>query len=467
MAAELVKRECAEIGVDIDTQVTCAVGDNASFVDAVARKLGLPRGRCGPHSFVLIFTALTKRFNLFTVATLSLSSVLRAGGGTRREAALRDAGIAPTQLRCVETRWNQLKDVADRLIDRGPLPQPAGYQSLFERVRGVMKDNDCFLPSRPKGAAGAAAAAAAAAAADDDDDDDNDGVVRQGGQKLLVKTLLRRVRDAYEVDVPQAQRTYQAEVECWIVHELAPELGRFIRMGSSDPSNFPVNIFDELGAWRKHLVNCATPGLQSVLMDRVYERSSFFFSPQERAALLDKYKGPIKAAAEDAIRVYDKYIPELQAFVRHRLLFEPSRQPIDFPLPEGDEQISATDVANFFGAAEGKVSVSLVIDWRTYCERWPTIPAALKTLPCAKFWAHDDVKAWFSGPQLCTLGAWYAEIPITNVPSERVFAIMRSCEGHLRHNLTEDSMTEEVSAKCNDWVLEAMLRRQAQLFGGR
>jgi len=67
----------------------------------------------------------------------------------------------------------------------------------------------------------------------------------------------------------------------------------------------------------------------------------------------------------------------------------------------------------------------------------------------------------------CTLGAWYAEIPITNVPSERVFAIMRSCEGHLRHNLTEDSMTEEVSAKCNDWVLEGMVQRQVQLFGRR
>ena len=34
-------------------------------------------------------------------------------------------------------------------------------------------------------------------------------------------------------------------------------------------------------------------------------------------------------------------------------------------------------------------------------------------------------------------------------------------------DLTEDSMTEEVSAKCNDWVLEAMLRRQALLFGSR
>ena len=265
-------------------------------------------------------------------------------------------------------------------------------------------------------------------------------------QLLLVKTLLRRVRDAYEVDVAQAQRTYHAEVECWIVDELAPDLDRFIRLGSSDPSNFPVNIFDELAVWRKHLVNCATPGLQSIVMDRVYERSSYFFSPQERADLLDKYKSPIKAAAEDAIRVYDKYIPELRTFVRHRLRFEPSRQPDDFPMPEGDEQINATQVANFFGVAEGKVSVALV------------------TLPCAKFWAHNDVKAWFDGPQLSTLGAWYAEIPITNVPSERVFAIMRSCEGHLRHNLTEDSMTEEVSAKCNDWVLEGMLQRQTQLF---
>ena len=53
-----------------------------------------------------------------------------------------------------------------------------------------------------------------------------------------------------------------------------------------------------------------------------------------------------------------------------------------------------------------------------------------------------------AGNTVSTLGAWYAEIPITNVPSERAFAIMRSCEGHLRHSLTEDSMNEEVSARC-------------------
>jgi len=465
VAAALIKDELRTIGIDLESQVTCLVGDNANFVSAVAGKVDVPRGRCMPHSLVLVFSALTKRFPLFTTATLSLSSVLRAGGGTRREAALREAGIAPTQLRCVETRWNQLMDVALKLIDRGPMPQPPAYQTLFERVRKVMCDSDCFLPSKPKGAAGAAAAAAAAAA-EVDDDDDADGVVRQGGQKVMVKTLLLRVREAYEVNVAQPQRTYHAEVECWIVQKLAPDLGKFIRLGSSDPANFPVEIFGELAAWREHLSDAASAGMQSIIMDAVYESSSYFFTPPERAALLERYKGPIKAAAEEALRVYDRYIPEMRAFLRHRLRFEPSRQPDEYPLPQGDIQISATDVANFFGVAEGKVSLALVIDWRTYCAKWPSIPASLKGMPSGKFWASDEVKGWFKGRQLCALGSWYAETPITNVPSERVFAIMRASEGHLRHALTEDSMTEELSAKCNDWLVDAMVQRQARYFRG-
>ena len=52
------------------------------------------------------------------------------------------------------------------------------------------------------------------------------------------------------------------------------------------------------------------------------------------------------------------------------------------------------------------------------------------------------------------------------MPSERVFDIMRASEGHLRHALTEDSMTEELSAKCNDWLVDVMLQRQAKYFRG-
>ena len=60
-------------------------------------------------------------------------------------------------------------------------------------------------------------------------------------------------------------------------------------------------------------------------------------------------------------------------------------------------------------------------------------------------WTHKDIVELLPGGQLRALGSWYAERPITNVPSERVFAIMHSCEGHLRHMLTEENMTTEVS----------------------
>jgi hypothetical protein len=43
---------------------------------------------------------------------------------------------------------------------------------------------------------------------------------------------------------------------------------------------------------------------------------------------------------------------------------------------------------------------------------------------------------------------------------------MRASEGHLRHALTEYSMTEELSAKCNDWLVDAMVQRQAKYFRG-
>ena len=65
------------------------------------------------------------------------------------------------------------------------------------------------------------------------------------------------------------------------------------------------------------------------------------------------------------------------------------------------------------------------------------------------------------------MARWYAEFPITNVPSERVFGVMRGSEGHLRHMLSEDSMTEEVCAKYNGWILEGMVQRQAGLFRAR
>jgi hypothetical protein len=111
-----------------------------------------------------------------------------------------------------------------------------------------------------------------------------------------------------------------------------------------------------------------------------------------------------------------------------------------------------------------RVSNALVLDWRDYCDRWATIPARLKDLSAAKFWSHPEVRAWQRSDQLCILGRWYAEIPISNVATERVFAIMRSSESPLRRAMAESSMDEELGAKVNSWIVDAMLARQVGLF---
>jgi hypothetical protein len=203
-------------------------------------------------------------------------------------------------------------------------------------------------------------------------------------------------------------------------------------------------------------------------METVYAKSRYHFSPPERAALLAKYAPLIKSSAVDALAVYDKYVPDVLRKIQHRLRFEPMREPDEFPPPAPGQQIDAPAVANFFGVEEGKVSIALVLDWRTYCAKWKSgaagISAKLKALPAAMFWSHPEVRGWFRAEQLCALGCWYAEIPLSNVATERVFAIMRSCESPLRHAMAEHSMDEELGAKVNSWIVDSMVARQVELF---
>ena len=86
-------------------------------------------------------------------------------------------------------------------------------------------------------------------------------------------------------------------------------------------------------------------------------------------------------------------------------------------------------------------------------------------IPCKQFWANAEVRSWFrDDSQLCALGRWYAEMPLSNVATERVFSLMRASEGPLRHNMAEHSMDEELGAKVNAWIVDAMVERQDRLF---
>lgn len=41
------------MGISLESQVTCIMDDNAAYNKAIAEELGLPQGKCIPHSLAL------------------------------------------------------------------------------------------------------------------------------------------------------------------------------------------------------------------------------------------------------------------------------------------------------------------------------------------------------------------------------------------------------------------------------
>lgn len=130
-AVESIRHVLNEYRVNLETQITCMIGDNVTFNDALASGLGLPRLRCIPHSLQLVFEKIAAPFKRFRTATLGLSRVLTAGGGMKRREALRAAGLLTDRLHCVNTRWNQAQEMARYLA--------------AERTFGVMRNMENSL----------------------------------------------------------------------------------------------------------------------------------------------------------------------------------------------------------------------------------------------------------------------------------------------------------------------------------
>ncbi|NDG65103.1 MAG: hypothetical protein EBY29_16825, partial [Planctomycetes bacterium] len=131
-AARAIKATLEEMGINLETSVTAIIADNAIFNDAVAKQLGVERLRCVSHALALAYAKLTEPFVRFRDATLGLSALLSAGGGTIRRDVLRKDGINVDVLHCVSTRWGQVLDTGCALLE------PVEGIILFEKIRNVM-----------------------------------------------------------------------------------------------------------------------------------------------------------------------------------------------------------------------------------------------------------------------------------------------------------------------------------------
>jgi hypothetical protein len=142
LAAE-IRRILAEFEINIRTQVTSIVGDNASLNDKLARELRVPRFKCIPHALHLVFNAFVRRFTLFCVVVRGVSRFITQGGGTKRARDLEALGVNVAKLRCVETKWYSQFEVAEYLASplkewkaHGVLRVVAAYVAEAKREAG-------------------------------------------------------------------------------------------------------------------------------------------------------------------------------------------------------------------------------------------------------------------------------------------------------------------------------------------
>ena len=92
-AAETVRAAAGKFGIDIIRHCSVLQGDNVEFNTALARSLGLPRGRCLPHALNVFFKNGVKDFPLFHDIVVGGGGSIYAGGSGTRAADLDAHGL--------------------------------------------------------------------------------------------------------------------------------------------------------------------------------------------------------------------------------------------------------------------------------------------------------------------------------------------------------------------------------------
>lgn len=441
--------------VDLATQVTCVVGDNASLVDAIAEQLGLPRLRCIPHCLHLVFKKGTAGFKHWRTVTQGLSGLLTQGGTPRRLRALEAAGLAATKLRGNALRWGQMQDISKYLLSEFGDLEKAG---VLEAVRGVVTDHSSFHLSDASDSEGEAGT------------DNEDAAAHGGGaaaaaaaatpppitRAIPTKVALRKLRQSLEVGVADHSRKFLAAFECYLVEVLFGSLPALVTAAGADAEHLDGTLPSKLQRFRNVLAEAADAGMQGVVVERVFEKGMTDYSDAEKKQLITKYSPLIQSAATVALEQYDKFIPQALRQLEHRMRFHPANKPEMLTVAPGSN-ITASGLEAFFGVAKGDVTLEVAAEWRNYVRNWPGISDAAKKHSAAEFWATLDATEEY--PHLSKLGRWYADMPTSSVAAERAFGVMRAMDSDLRCSMSAASVERELMARVNAWVVKDMLGR--------
>jgi hypothetical protein len=406
--ATAIRASLSSYGVDLATQVVEVMGDNVSFNDALAAELGLPRGKCLAHALNLVVKAVCNVFPDVDVYAFGLHSVITAGGTVARTAELRT-----------------LDSVNKRT--EGLLVYPNRFASVVNFIKHLLE------PS----AAG-----------------EKGGVYLGIREWLETGSSLQGAHPTTESShtLGAVRAAYGDDIRCmclWIVYSILYRVPELIATASANAQHVAPTFKNNMETFYVTLVQCHT--YPEAVIEHALTRGPLQYDAAELKVIKAAYVDKIKLAAKAAMDSYKKHItPALdQLLMRFRL--DPRNEPDAFP--EGQAAAETASIRSFFHCLEAEASFTLVAEYTTYRDAWPSIPAAEKRLSMSEFWKCKRLN-W---PLLSKLGMWYAERLTSSIAAERTFGIMRGIESHNRMSMVEETFQAELSFKVNGWVMRNML----------
>ena len=267
-AAADVREAATTFGINIVYQCAALSGDNVEFNTRLAEALSIARAKCLPHALSLIAKDVTKALTEIKPLVIQASSVIWAGGTSRRAAELKQLGLDPRKMYVYLNRFVSIVD-------------PAAYRlANFGKVADWHKSG-ATLPT-----------------ADDDDDVTGDDGDDEPSRTAAV------VKDAYSKK--------HAPVVLGIVEVLLGGLPKLTAQLSAEHDHVPPDALERLRLLRVHFESAATPQGATLVVNQATAKAgevlAITYTQAEKNSFVTKLQPQVKEAAAAAVAKFDKHI---------------------------------------------------------------------------------------------------------------------------------------------------------------
>lgn len=412
-AALDIRRQCDSFGLSIGTQITVVMGDNVSFVDAMARELNLTRGHCLSHSESLVALHGMKELPDAVLLTQTAGGLIYAGGTDKRGNELRAEpyGLDPRKAQSYSNRfYTNVPNALYRLENFEPIKQWHTTSTLLPQVK--------------------------------DDDEKADDAKRPGKQAQLVKVAYGK---------PLAQVTL-AVVK--VLYGDIPALvgGTGDKGGTSAEFDHvredllvQLKLQRDLYAEASTASGAATVVEQAIDIVLTMKPMAEGLKKSARATLLK----PVMEAATKSLESWDKNIAPQVEILTGRFRFDPRNKPEETP--------DGSYPKDFFKALPENYGLKLIAQYKAYIAEWASKPEDdwEGTVPF-KYWSTKRQK-W---PELASIALWWIEVPTSSVAAERVFGVLRAMGTPQRQSMSRETISRELAFRINRAVLIELLDKQ-------